>query len=144
MENSCPGNGREDGPWLYRLSDTRATKERFVSHATNELVFEERWMHSTSAHHLPEKWTGETIFDYKPEEEVQKPETMQAVVPRRHDEVHNTIQEKGDRWTKEGQEWTRHHVEHRTLLYQPRLSADGPPHYLSRTIGEIRPGQPWQ
>ena len=51
---------------------------------------------------------------------------MQAVVPRRHDEVHNTIQEKGDRWTKEGQEWTRHHVEHRTRLYQPRRSADGP------------------
>ena len=69
MENTCPGKGREDGPWLFRLSDNRVTKVRFVSDPTKELVLEKRWMHATTSNDLPERWTGETIFDYQTDEE---------------------------------------------------------------------------
>ena len=100
MENACPGNGREDGTRLFRLGDRRVTKVRFVSDPTKELILEERWMRSTTSHDLPEKWTGETIFDYLTDEEVQKPETTEAMAPRLHDDVHQTMQQQGDRWLR--------------------------------------------
>ena len=57
-------------------------------------------MHATTSNDLPEKWTGETIFDYKTDEEVKKPETKEMMAPRLHEDEHQTINDRGDCWTK--------------------------------------------
>ena len=48
------------------------------------------------------------------------------MAPLQHDDVRHTTKTREDHWTKEGLTWTRHHVQDRSLLFQPRISADGP------------------
>ena len=117
-ENTCPGNGREDGPWLHRLSDARVTKVKLLRDPTNEIVLEENWMHSTSTDDIGEKWTGETVFEYKNKNEDQNMEPTKAMMM--------CIALQVDHWSKEGLTWTRHHVESRSLLFKLLLSGEGP------------------
>ena len=60
-ESTCPGNGKENGPWLHRLGSERVTKVRLLRDPTNEIVLEENWMHAASTNDIGEKWLGEYL-----------------------------------------------------------------------------------
>ena len=124
--NTYPGNGKENDPWLFRLKEGRITKVKFVTSPDQVHTMTDDWRHSTTSSELPEKWTGETIFEYMTDEEVKKPETKVNQVPEQADDIQATTIKGVDHWTKDGRIWTRHHVASRTKLFHPELATDGP------------------
>ena len=124
--NTYPGNGKENDPWLFRLKESRVTKVRFVSTPDQEHVLTDDWRHATTSSELPDKWIGETIFDYVTDDQIMKPETKENQVPEQIDDIQATTIKGVDHWTKDGRIWTRHHVTSRTKLFHPELATDGP------------------
>ena len=124
--NTYPGNGKQNDPWLFRLKESRITKLKFVTSPDQVHTITDDWRHSTTSSELPEKWTGETIFEYMTEDEIKKPETKVNQVPEQADDIQATTIKGVDHWTKDGCIWTRHHVASRTKLFHPELATDGP------------------
>ena len=133
FKTTMPGTEKTTDPLLHRLSDTRTTMIRFKSKPNETIQVDDNWMGVNTNEPLPESWTGETIFDYLPEQVKKKEETNVTIMEPDVDmNVAETTDKNVDYWTKDGPTWTRHHQNKRTTLFSPTIEPGGPdPNKLS-------------
>jgi len=124
-KTTYPGTMNEKDPWLHRLGDVRTTKIRFYNKAET-IIQEDSWMHINSNDPLPELWTGETIFEYRPVGSGDKPTITDLPTIESGSDIIQTTNRAVDHWVREGLTWTRYHMTLRDPLFKPDLSPDGP------------------
>ena len=134
-KNTYPGTEKTTDPWLHRLGPSRTTKVVYqhtpddqVGGKTKPIVITDSWASLETHEPLPHHWTGQTIFDYDPEESVKEKTNDVELTVADGDQLHHSV----DHWTRDGTTWTRHHVVVRDRLFDPSSTTDGPdPQHLS-------------
>ena len=118
-----PGTNKDSDPWLHRLGPIRTTRYQLVTHSEETHTIVDNYKDIDGSHEpLPSAWTGETIFDYLPEDETKPTSTSVEL----DGDSMTQLQKSVDHWTKDGAYWTRHHVCGRYSLFVPSNSPDGP------------------
>ena len=123
-KGTMPGSGKEQEPWFHRLGPARTTRYKLETHPTETIEIVDDYKDIDGSHEpLPANWTGETIFDYNPNEDDTKPTSTSVELDG---SSMTQLQKSIDHWTKEGIYWTRHHVCERWTLFVPSSTPDGP------------------
>ena len=65
-----PGTNKDSDPWLHRQGPIRTTRYQLVTHSEETHTIVDNYKDIDGSHEpLASEWTGETIFDYLPEDE---------------------------------------------------------------------------